>query len=182
MADDESHPHSTEPPPGPSAGERRDHEILATERFQFAKLTQIVRLADFMALLMVLATFFSAYATWRTSQVTSLIFAIANRPYLGVQQVTFEAVDTQRPTIVINFRNFGSIPALDAIVSVHAVVDGKTAKEPTESCRPPTPAFSLRRCRISCTLFFHPKGIATSFRANRICKCTSGCCIRVPST
>ena len=93
-----------------------------------ARLGQAVKLADFMAILMVLATFFSAYATWRTAMLTSTIFAVADRPFLGVQQVTFEATDTQHPTILVNFKNFGSIPALDAIVSVQAVVDGKVVQ------------------------------------------------------
>ena len=81
---------------------------------------------------MVLATFFSAYATWRTALVTSTIFAVADRPFLGVQQISFQETDTQHPTIVVNFRNFGSIPALDAIVGAHAVIDGKVIKAPAD--------------------------------------------------
>jgi hypothetical protein len=105
--------------------ERRDRELIRTERSLLARLAQAVKLADFMAILMVLATFFSAYATWRTALVTSTIFAVADRPFLGVQQVSFEATDPQHPTIVVNIRNFGNIPALDAVVGAHAVVDGK---------------------------------------------------------
>jgi len=112
--------------------EHRDREILRTERSILARLARAVKLADFMAVLMVLATFFSAYATWRTALVTSAIFAVADRPFLGVQQVSFEATDTQHPTIVVNFRNFGSIPALDAIVGAHALIDGKLIKAPAD--------------------------------------------------
>jgi len=130
--DDESHPHPTEPLHSMSSAERRDRDILSTERSLLARFGQAVKLADFMAILMVLATFFSAYATWRTALVTSTIFAVSDRPFLGVQQVTFEATDTEHPTIVVNFKNFGSIPALDAIVAVHAVVDGKVVESPTE--------------------------------------------------
>ena len=122
MADNEK-----ESPPGSSA-ERRDREIIRTERSLLARLAQAVKLADFMAILMVLATFFSAYATWRTALVTSTIFAVADRPFLGVQQVTFDTTDPQQPVILVNFRNFGSIPALDAIVGAHALVDGKLVK------------------------------------------------------
>ena len=121
----EAQEHPTEPLHIQSSAERRDRDILRTERSQLAKLAQVIKLADFMAILMVLATFFSAYATWRTAKLTSTIFAVSDRPFLGVQQVTFAATDTQHPTILVNFRNFGSIPALDAIVAVHAVVDGK---------------------------------------------------------
>lgn len=110
--------------------ERRDREIIRTERSLLARLAQALKLADFMAILMVLATFFSAYATWRTAQLTSLIFAVADRPFLGVQQVAFVGTDTQHPMISVNYRNFGSIPALDTIVGVHAVVDGKVVRPP----------------------------------------------------
>ena len=108
-----------------SPEERRDREIIRTQRSLLARLGQALNLADFMAILMVLATFFSAYATWRTAMLTSTIFAVADRPFLGVEHVSFEGTDTQHPTILVNYKNFGSIPALDAIVSVHAVIDGK---------------------------------------------------------
>ncbi len=124
----ESQPHPSEPVHIQSSAERRDRDILRTERSQLARLAQVVKLGDFMAILMVLATFFSAYATWRTAMLTSTIFAVADRPFLGVQKVTFEATDTQHPMILVNYRNFGSIPALDAIVAVYAVVDGKVVK------------------------------------------------------
>ena len=110
-----------------SAAER---EIIRTERSLLARLGSIVRLADFMALLMVLATFFSAYATWRTAQVTSAIFAVTDRPFMGVEKVAFEAPDAQHPMIAVTFKNFGSIQALNTIIGAHAVVDGKEVKDP----------------------------------------------------
>jgi len=121
----------TEPEsPAQASAERRDREIIRTERSILARLAQAIKLADFMAILMVLATFFSAYATWRTALVTSTIFAVADRPFIGVQQVAFSGTDPQHPVISVNFRNFGSIPALDTIISVHAVVDGKVVRLP----------------------------------------------------
>jgi hypothetical protein len=121
----------TEPEsPAQASAERRDREIIRTERSLLARLAQALKLADFMAILMVLATFFSAYATWRTALVTSTIFAVADRPFIGVQQVAFSGTDPQHPVISVNFRNFGSIPALDTIISVHAVVDGKVVRLP----------------------------------------------------
>ena len=112
--------------------QRRDREIIRTERSLLARLGQAIKVADLMAVLMVLATFFSAYATWRTALVTSTIFAVADRPFLGVQQISFQETDTQHPMIVVNFKNFGSIPALDAIVGAHAVIDGKVIKAPAD--------------------------------------------------
>jgi hypothetical protein len=113
-----------------SLAERRDREIIRTERSLLARLAQALKLADFMAILMVMATFFSAYATWRTAQLTGTIFAVADRPFIGVQNVAFVGTDSQQPMISVNFRNFGNIPALDTLVSVHAVVDGKVVKLP----------------------------------------------------
>ena len=115
---------------GEISAERRDREIMHTERSILARLAQAIKLADFMAILMVLATFFSAYATWRTAQLTSTIFAVADRPFMGVQQVAFEGTDTLQPRIVVTFKNFGSIHALDAIVGAHALIDGKVVNDP----------------------------------------------------
>ena len=116
--------------PAQSSADQHDRELLRAERSILARLADAVKLADFMAILMVLATFFSAYATWRTAKLTSTIFAVADRPFIGVQQVAFVGTDAQHPMIAVNFKNFGSIPALDTIVSVHAVVDGKVVTPP----------------------------------------------------
>jgi hypothetical protein len=110
--------------------EQRIKETVRRERFQFARLTQAVKLADFMAVLMVLATIFSAYATWRTAQVTSLVFSVAYRPVLGVEGAAFETADPSRPMIRVDYRNFSQIAALDAIVSVRPLVDGKFVNPP----------------------------------------------------
>ena len=78
-----------------------------------------------MALMMVAATAFTALATWRTYKVSELIFAISDRPFLGVKKVTFERTDSPEPVIVVDFRNFGPIPADDAIIAAEALLDGK---------------------------------------------------------
>jgi len=78
-----------------------------------------------MALLMVAATAFSAIATWRTYQVSELIFAVSDRPFIGVQQASFERTDSAQPAIAIEFRNFGPIPADDAVLTVIPLLDGK---------------------------------------------------------
>ncbi len=101
--------------------EAQGREILRTER-------RILTVADFMALMMVAATAFTALATWRTYKVSELIFAISDRPFLGVAKVSFERADTPQPAIVVDFRNFGPIPAEDAIVAVTALLDGKPIK------------------------------------------------------
>lgn len=129
----DSRRHSADPSESLASAERREREIIRGERSLIARIGQALKLADFMAILMVLATFFSAYATWRTALVTSSIFAVADRPFLGVQQVSFERADTQHPVIVVSFRNFGSIHALDAIVGAHALIDGKVVNDPANA-------------------------------------------------
>jgi hypothetical protein len=103
----------------------RESTELRVQRSQLRKLAEIIRFADFMAILMVLATVFSAFATWRTAQVTKLVFEIADRPFLGVEKVNFEATESERPMIAVEVRDFANIPALEALVSVDAVVNGK---------------------------------------------------------
>jgi hypothetical protein len=93
------------------------------------RLTAVLRFADFMALLMVAATAFSAFATWRTAEVTSHVFAMEERPFIGVERVTFEQGNTPNPRAVIDYRNFGKIPAVGAIITVVAIADGKRVAE-----------------------------------------------------
>ena len=117
--------------------ETRSHEpgspatehLTTTERSLMRRLTDVLRFADFMALLMVAATAFSAYAAWRTAQVTSHIFALEERPFVGLERVTFEQGDTPNPRAVVEYRNFGKIPASGAIVTVIALADGKRVVE-----------------------------------------------------
>jgi hypothetical protein len=112
-------------PPTATAAPAVQEQLTAAEKSLMRRLTGILRFADFMALLMVAATAFSAYAAWRTAQVTSRIFALDERPFIGIQGVTFERGDTASPRAVVEYRNFGKIPATGAIITVIARVDGK---------------------------------------------------------
>jgi hypothetical protein len=116
--------HHSEPrnhTPEPTATEH----LTTAERSLMRRLTEVLRFADFMALLMVAATAFSAYAAWRTAQVTSHIFALEERPFVGIEHAIFEQGDTANPRVVVEYRNFGKIPASGAIVTVVALADGK---------------------------------------------------------
>lgn len=119
--------HHSEPQdraPEPSASLRQE-QLTSAEKSLMRRLTEVLRFADFMALLMVAATAFSAYAAWRTAQVTSHIFALEERPFIGIERVTFEQGDTANPRAVVEYRNFGKIPASGAIIAVVALADGK---------------------------------------------------------
>lgn len=122
------HPDDVREPTRPDAPAQRQ-QLTSAERSLITRLTGVLRFADFMALLMVAATGFSAYATWRTAQVTSHIFALEERPFLGLQGVTFEQGDSPNPRAVVEYRNYGKIPASRAIISVVALVDGKPLKD-----------------------------------------------------
>jgi hypothetical protein len=101
--------------------EEQGRELLLAEK----RTRRLINVTDLMAVLMVAATAFSALAAWRTAQVAQLIFAVSDRPFIGVQQVAFERADTEQPAIVVDFRNFGAIAAEGAIVKVQALLDGK---------------------------------------------------------
>ena len=112
--------------PGLTSGERR----LAR------RLTSALRFTDLMTALMVAATAFSAFATWRTAKVTSLLFYVAERPYVGVLDVRFEtAGHSSNPALsggdvdgdahlVVDCRNFGHVQATDGVARVRVLIDG----------------------------------------------------------
>ena len=100
------------------------------ERAEERRVSHQMGLTALLAVLMVIATDFSAFATWRTAQVTSLVFAIADRPFMGVAKIDFEATDSPDPHLTVVYKNFGRIPAADGLVSVDAWIDGKPAPDP----------------------------------------------------
>ena len=100
------------------------------EHAEEQRVSRVIGLTDLLAVLMVVATGFSAFATWRTAQVTSLVFAIADRPFMGVAKLEFEATDTTDPHLTVVYKNFGRIPAVDGLVTVDAWIDGKLAPDP----------------------------------------------------
>jgi hypothetical protein len=120
-------------PQGATSEPRAEEQLTAAEKSLMRRLTGVLRFADFMALLMVAATAFSAYAAWRTAEVTSRIFALQERPFIGIQGVTFEQGGAANPRAVVKYRNFGKIPASGAIITVIALADGKrVADSPNE--------------------------------------------------
>jgi hypothetical protein len=94
------------------------------ERSLIRRFSEVLRFADFMAVLMVAATAFSAFATWRTAQVTNLLFSIAERPYIGIQRTTFDSIGADAARLTIDFRNFGQVSATDGVATIRLLVDG----------------------------------------------------------
>jgi hypothetical protein len=100
---------------------------LRRERSLIGQLAEILKFADLMAIMMVLATAFSAIATWRTASITNLLVSIAERPYVGVQRVAFDTVESDGSgRLLIDCRNFGHVSGSDGVVRIRLVVDGKT--------------------------------------------------------
>ena len=99
--------------------------LTVAERSLVRRLSSALRFADFMALLMVAATGFSAYATWRTAQLTNRIFTVAERPYIGMERVSFETVDRTSARLLIDCRNFGTVSANDGVVRFRLLIDGR---------------------------------------------------------
>src|ERR1700691_228747 len=95
------------------------------ERRVIRRLSQGIRFNDFMTFMIVAATICSAFATWRTAQVTSLLFAVTERPYVGVEDASMDASDEQNARIAINFRNFGHVSAGDGVARIAVVVNGR---------------------------------------------------------
>ena len=170
-------------PPARSSADQHDRELLRAERSILARLADAVKLADFMAILMVLATFFSAYATWRTAKLTSTIFAVADRPFIGVQQVAFVGTDAQHPMICGQLQKFRQHP--------RARYDRQRACRwsMARSSRPPQarcPRWTREFCRQMCSTIFSSSSRRTNTRRSRrenpTCRSTSGCSTKVPPT
>jgi hypothetical protein len=94
------------------------------ERSLIRRFSEVLQFADFMAVLMVAATVFSAFATWRTAQVTNLLFSIAERPYIGIQRTTFDVIGSDAARLTIDFRNFGQVSATEGVATIRLLVDG----------------------------------------------------------
>ena len=99
--------------------------IPRRERLAFRRLSDVLRFTDFMTFMMVVATAFSAFATWRSAHVTSLLFAVAERPYMGVEQVTMALDDAAMARVVVDFRNFGQVQATGGVAQVGLMINGK---------------------------------------------------------
>ncbi len=100
-------------------------ELSRSERSLVLRLSSALRFADFMALLMVAATAFSAFSTWRTAQLMNSVFVVSERPYLGINHISFDSVDSDVARIAIDCRNFGHVSASDGATQIRLLLDGQ---------------------------------------------------------
>jgi hypothetical protein len=119
------------------AGEERGDlgGLTRGERSLIRRFSEALRFADFMAVLMVAATAFSAFATWRTAQVTNLLFSIAERPYIGIERMTFDSIGSDAARLTIDFRNFGQVSATDGVATIRELVDGTPLERGTAAVK-----------------------------------------------
>jgi hypothetical protein len=89
------------------------------------RLVVSVELADLLGLLMILATAFSAYSTWRTAELAGQLLLITARPYLGNAGVHFDRTNTDEPRVVADLRNFGSVQATDTTIEGQLLFNGQ---------------------------------------------------------
>jgi hypothetical protein len=109
----------------------------AATRNLLKRIASALEITDFIALMMVFATGLSAYATWKTAQITNEILLISQRPYIGTESVNF--TDETNPKIVADLRNFGSVQAENAVISILLKVNGKALSSDSEPQQQKTP-------------------------------------------
>ncbi|MBF6559276.1 MAG: hypothetical protein IVW56_03215 [Candidatus Binataceae bacterium] len=130
MADDESsrRPASAKAPGAPAIDSdfASGPGLTRGDRRIIGRLSEVIRFNDFMTFMMVVATICSAFATWRTARVTDLLFSVAERPYVGVENVSIDTSDEQSARLAINFRNFGHVSASDGVARIGVVVNGRS--------------------------------------------------------
>jgi hypothetical protein len=102
-------------------------ELREFERFERStamSIRRVIRLQDLMALLMVIATAFTGFATWEYVQVTRAIFRSSQRPYVGIGQIRIDQTDSSHPHLVVEYRDFSEIPADHSQVIGRLLIDG----------------------------------------------------------
>jgi hypothetical protein len=102
----------------------------AVTRNVLERIVAALEITDLIALMMVLVTGLSAYATWKTAQVTNEILLTAQRPYIGTESVKF--ANETNPTVVADLRNFGTVQAEDAVIGILLKVNGKALSNESE--------------------------------------------------
>lgn len=105
-------------------GEIRD----ATIRKLLKRIASALEITDLIALMMLFVAGLGAYATWKTAQLTNEILLTSQRPYIGTESVKFVNVTT----VVAELKNFGTVQAQDAVISIVLTVNGKALSGDSE--------------------------------------------------
>lgn len=95
------------------------------ERKTLGRIAEFLGFADLVALLMVLATAFSAVATWRTASIANALYLAAERPYFGVGAVTLDRSHPGDPRVVVLYRNDGDVAAENVVIERRMRIDDR---------------------------------------------------------
>jgi uncharacterized protein YggT (Ycf19 family) len=107
--------------------------LSRSERGIVQRLSKVLRFNDFMTFMMVIATALSAFATWRTAEVTNLLFSVAERPYIGIEKVSLDGTFGDFARVAIDCRNFGNVSATRGVARVTIKIDGKELPQETDA-------------------------------------------------
>jgi hypothetical protein len=110
-------------------------EAVAERSFRIRMLAQL-RFADFLAVMMVFSTAFSAYATWRTAKIADSIYMAAERAYFGIQSITFNNSRAGNPRVAIDYRNLGNVTAMHLRMLRRMSIDGAEIPSATKIIQP----------------------------------------------
>ena len=100
-------------------------------------IASTLQVTDLIALLMVIVTALSAYATWKTAQIANEILLTSQRPYIGTESINL--IDATSPKVVAELRNFGSVQAERTMISIVLIVNGKALPLDSEPQREQAP-------------------------------------------
>lgn len=110
-------------------------ELREFERFEDStakSIRRVIRIQDFMALLMVIATAFTGFATWEYVQVTRDTFRSSQRPYIGIGQIRIDNTDFSHPHLIAEYRDYSDVPANDAQITGRLLIDGMLPQDQRE--------------------------------------------------
>jgi hypothetical protein len=108
-------------------------ELSGGDRSILRKLTSFMEFADLMALLMVAATAFSGYATWRTATIAGELLMSSERPYFGVEGVNLDRSFADDPRVFVEYRNFGHVPADEVNLQAMMFIDDQPLDSNTKN-------------------------------------------------
>jgi len=103
----------------------REPALSRRERKTLGRIAEFLGFADLVALLMVLATAFSAIATWRTASIANALYLAAERPYFGVGAVTLEGSHPGDPRVEVLYRNDGDVAAENVMIEHRMRIDDR---------------------------------------------------------
>ena len=113
------------------AGNGSGAPLSRGERRTIGRIAEFLGFADLMAVLMVLATAFSAVATWRTASIANALYLATERPYFGVAGVRLDASRPGDPRVEFIYRNDGDVAAENVVIECRMRIDEKLVPEET---------------------------------------------------